>query len=138
MCRTLLASLLAAALLLVPLPLAGDESTDRLDDAKASLVQLAAWFESLPPDERAVAARELRRWLAETYGSEVPFPFALPSEEEIASWEVAGSVGELTRSTAVEPMQAGETPPLPASVGEDDSAVEPGSTVNTSPTVSLV
>lgn len=91
MCRTLLASLLAAAVFfLVVLPLFGDESPDRLDDAKASLVQLSAWFESLPPDERAVAARELRRWLAETYGSEVPFPFALPSEEEIASWE-AGS-----------------------------------------------
>ena len=83
---TLAATAIASILLCLPSAVAGEGSA-RLDDAKATLVQLAAWFESLPLNERAAAAREFRRWLAETYGDDVPFPFELPGEEEIAAWD---------------------------------------------------
>lgn len=113
----MLRRLLVVALLLIPSqPAPAEESSNRLDDAKASLVQLAAWFEALPPDERAEVAQELRRWLLETYGSEVPFPFAMPSEEEIASWQE----GE-TPSAAVEP--AADSVPQSAPSAEATPAV---------------
>ncbi|MDA8016183.1 MAG: hypothetical protein MPN21_01945 [Thermoanaerobaculia bacterium] len=81
----LAASMVSLALISLAVPSLADEPADRLEDAKASLVQLAAWFDALSPEEQADVAKELRRWLTETYGSEVPFPFALPGEEETGS-----------------------------------------------------
>lgn len=134
MCRSLLASLLAvAAFFLVALPRAGDELPDRLDDAKTSLVQLAAWFESLPPDERAAAARELRRWLAETYGSEVPFPFALPSQEEIAAWETGSPDESPKQADAASGAPPGAVDVVPTDsvspVGPDETRTDETNTV---------